>query len=73
MGSLVFAKGDLVHVPQAVIMYGGDSRSAKIYVNQKPTLAIFIEYSTDGMSSIVMDGQKWLVKNNQIFLNREAE
>lgn len=72
MGNLLFAKGDLVHVPQSAIMYGEDPRSARIYVNQKPTLAIFIEYSADGMSSIVMDGQKWLVKNNQIFLNKEA-
>ena len=72
MSSVVFCKGDLVHVPQATVMYGTNTSGISIYVNKKPTLAIFMDYKDDGMSEVVMNGRNWLVKNNQIFLNREA-
>ncbi len=71
MNNLLFAKGDLIHVPQSVIMYGSSVSSGKIYVNQKPMLAIFVNYKGEGLAEVVMNGQKWLVKNSDIFLNKE--
>jgi len=70
--NLMFIKGDLVHVPQSAILYGSSSPNLKIYVIKKPMLAIFMDYKNDGMSEIVMDGQKWLVKNKEIFSNKET-
>ena len=73
VSDLVFCKGDLVHVPQAAVMYGISRTSGvSIYVNQKPSLAIFMNYKDDGMSEVVMNGQTWLVKNKEIYLNRSA-
>jgi len=72
MGNVVFAKGDLVHVPQSAILYGSNPSTASIYINKKPSLAIFMNYKQDGMAEVVMDGQKWLVKNKEIYLNKEA-
>ncbi len=70
--NLIFTKGDLVHVPQAAILYGSSTVNLKIYVNKKPSLAIFVNYKPDGMSEVVMDGQKWLVKNKELYLNKEV-
>ena len=67
--NLMFTKGDLIHIPQSVILYGLSGAGAKIYVNKKPTLAIFLDYRPDNMSEVVVDGQKWLVKNREIYLN----
>ena len=50
MANMLFAKGDLVHVPQAAVMFGSEQKSARIYINQKPTLAIFVDYTDGGMS-----------------------
>ena len=71
MGSLLFAKGDLVHVPQSAILYGSNTNGMCIWVNKKPSLAIFINYKQDGMAEVVMDGKKWLVKDKEIYLNKE--
>ncbi len=70
--NLMFSKGDLVHVPQAAVLYGSSSPNLKIFIIKKPMLAIFMDYKDDGMSEIVMDGQKWLVKNREIYSNKEA-
>ena len=69
---MIFQKGDLIHIPQSVVLYGISMASASIYVNKKPTLAIFMNYKDGGMSEVVMNGQKWLVKNKEIYLNRGA-
>ena len=67
----MFVKGDLIYVPQAAILYG--LSKASVLVNQKPSLALFLNYSRDeaGFSTIIMDGKKWLVKDRDIYLNRE--
>ena len=67
----MFAKGDLVYVPQAAILYG--LTKASYLVNQKPTLALFLDYSDKeiGYSTIIMNGKKWLVKDKDIYLNQE--
>ena len=70
--NLTLTRGDLIHVPQSAILYGIGATGASIYVNKKPTLAIFINYKQDNMSEIVMNGQNWLVKNKEIYLNRES-
>ena len=73
VSNTVFCKGDLVHVPQAAVMYGiNRSSGISVYVNQKPALAIFMNYKDDGMSEVVMNGQSWLVKNKEIYLNRSV-
>ena len=69
----MFVTGDLVHIPQSAILYGVSRACASIYVNKKPALAIFMNYKDDRMSVVVMDGQKWLVKNKEIYLNRGVE
>ena len=68
---LTLSKGDLIHVPQSAILYGVGTRAA-IYVNQKPTLAIFLNHTEGNMSEIVMNGQNWLVRNKEIYLSKEA-
>ena len=68
---LTLTKGDLVHVPQSAILYGVSTRAA-IYVNQRPALAIFLNHTKDNMSEIVMNGQNWLVRNKEIYLNEAA-
>ena len=67
----MFVKGDLIYVPQAAVLYG--LSKASVLVNQKPSLALFLNYSRDeaGFSTIIMDGKKWLVKDRDIYLNRE--
>jgi len=70
---MIFQKGDLIHIPQSAILYGTNRSSASIYVNKKPTLAIFMDYKDDGMSEVVMNGQSWLVKNKEIYLSRGAK
>ena len=70
--NLTLTRGDLIHVPQSAILYGIGTKGASIYVNKKPTLAIFMNYKQDNMSEIVMNGQNWLVKNKEIYLNRES-
>ncbi len=70
---MIFKQGDLIHIPQSAILYGIGSKTASIYVNKKPTLGIFMNYKKDGMSEVVLNGQSWLVKNREIYLNRGAE
>ena len=74
--NLIFAKGDLVHIPQSAVLYGTSTTThpspAKIAITKKPELAIFINYKPDGMSEVVMGGQKWLVKNKELYLNKEV-
>ena len=70
---MVFQKGDLIHIPQSAVLYGISMSTASIYVNKKPTLGIFMNYKDGGMSVVIMNGQKWLVKNKEIYLNRGAE
>ena len=70
--SLMFTKGDLIHIPQSVILYGVEP-TASIYINKKPSLAIFIDYADDGMAQVILNGKSWLVKNREIYLNRGAE
>ena len=70
--SLMFMKGDLIHIPQSVILYGVEP-TASIYINKKPSLAIFIDYADDGMAQVILNGKSWLVKNREIYLNRGAE
>ena len=64
---MVFKRGDLIHIPQSVVLYGLESKTASIFINQKPALAIFINYVKDGMSEVVLNGQNWLVKNKEIY------
>ena len=67
----MFVKGDLIYVPQAAVLYG--LSKASVLVNQKPSLALFLNYSRDeaGFSTIIMDGEKWLVRDKDIYLNQE--
>jgi len=64
----MFAKGDLIHVPQSTVLYGIGQNS--IYVNNKPTLALFVTDAKDGLAKIVMNGKHWLVKKREIYLNQ---
>jgi len=69
----MFTKGDLIYVPQAAVLYG--LTKASVLVNDKPSLALFLDYSKEeaGYSTIVMNGKKWLVKDKEIYLNRENQ
>ena len=69
--NLTLSKGDLIHVPQSAILYGINQAAASIYINKKPTLAIFMNHKQDNMSEIIMNGQSWLVKNKEIYANKE--
>ena len=64
---MMFAKGDLVYVPQSVILYGLGQNS--LMVNKKPSLALFVNYADDGYSKVILDGQPWLIKSREIYLN----
>ena len=64
----MFAKGDLIYVPQSAVLYGMGQNS--IYVNKKPSLALFINYAEEGFAKIVMNGEHWLVKKAEIYLNQ---
>ncbi len=68
----MFAKGDLIHVPQSTILYGGGA-GAQIYINQKPSLALFLDYADSDLAKIVMNGQHWLVKKKEIYLNKQGD
>ena len=69
----MFAKGDLIYIPQAAILYG--LAKASIHVIDKPSLALFLDYSKEeeGYSTIIMNGKKWLVKDKDIYLNQENQ
>ena len=64
----MFAKGDLVYVPQSATLYdmGLNSR----FVNKKPSLALFVNYEVNGWSVVVLDGKQWLIKDKEIYLNK---
>ena len=67
----MFTKGDLIYIPQAAVLYGLGARS--YLVNKKPSLALFLSKSKKdaGYSTIIMDGEKWLVRDKDIYLNQE--
>ncbi len=62
----MFSKGDLIHIPQSAVLYGLGQNS--IYINKKPTLALFVNYAEEGFSHIIMNGKKWLIKSREIYL-----
>ena len=64
---MMFAKGDLVYVPQSVILYGLGENS--LMINKKPSLGLFVHYTDDGYSKVILNGQSWLIKSREIYLN----
>ena len=64
----MFAKGDLIYIPQDAVLYG--LGRCHILVNPKPKLALFLKYDDHLYSTIVLNGQEWLVKSNDIYPNR---
>ena len=64
----MFAKGDLVYVPQSATLYGIGLTSR--IVNEKPSLALFVNYEVNGWSVVVLDGKQWLIKNKEIYSNK---
>ena len=64
----MFAKGDLVYVPQSAILYGIGQNS--LYVIKKPSLALFVDYEVDGYAKVVLNGKQWLIKNKEIYSNK---
>ena len=68
----MFAKGDLVHVPQDSIMYGLSTHSpASIKINPSPALGIFVEACPDEKTGkVMMSDGLWLIKLKQIYLNK---
>ena len=63
----MFAKGDLIYVPQDAVLYGLGQNS--ILVNPKPKLALFLNYSDHLHAKIVMNGKHWLIKSREIYPN----
>ena len=66
----MFAKGDLVYVPQDATLYGMGQNNASIFITPKPNLALFLNYDNDHMAKIVMNGKHWLIKSKEIYLNQ---
>ena len=64
----MFSKGDLIYVPQSATLYGLGQNS--VYINKKPTLALFVNYANEGYAKIVMDGKHWLIRKGEIYLNQ---
>ena len=74
----MFAKGDLVHVPQDSIMYKPRSHHtnapASIKVNPSPALGIFIETCSDNRKGkVIMPDGIWQIKLKDIYLNKPEQ
>ena len=73
--------GDLVHIPQSVVLIDCDpstdpqrSIPLKVLETQEPRLGIVITDSQDGYVRIHCDGDNWSVKNDRIYkLSGEPE
>ena len=61
----MFAKGDLVYVPQSAVLYGLGQNS--LCINKKPSLALFVNYELDGFAKVVLNGKQWLVKKRELY------
>ena len=66
----MFAKGDLVYVPQSAVFYGLGQGS--LYVNKKPSLALFVDYAEDGYVKVMFNGKTWLIKDREVYLNNQG-
>ena len=64
----MFAKGDLVYVPQSAVLYGLSQNS--ICVNKKPILGLFVNYEDGGFVKVLLDGKQWLIKNREVYLSK---
>ena len=64
----MFAKGDLVYVPQSAVLYGLSQNS--ICVNEKPFLGLFVNYEDGGFVKVLLDGKQWLIKNREVYLSK---
>ena len=64
----MFSKGDLIHVPQAVVLY--DETKTGFKVIQKPTLGLYVKKKNAEVSKIVLEGKEWFVSTNNIYLSR---
>ena len=64
----MFIKGDLVYIPQSVILYGLGQNS--VYVNKKPILALFVNDVDASHAKVLVDGKQWLVKKREVYLSR---
>ena len=68
---MMFAKGDLVYVPQSVILYGTEQNS--LTINKKPSLALFVTYAEEGFARVLLNGKQWLIKDKELYLSEQKE
>ncbi len=64
----MFSKGDLIHIPQAAVLF--DENKTGFKVVDKPVLALFVKKKNSEISQIVLEGKNWFVSTNNIYLNR---
>lgn len=67
----MFSQGDLVHVPENVVLYSCVSDNSIIWateISKKPHLAIFLENCGAKYASVVTEsGDRWIVEKSDIF------
>ena len=73
----MFSQGDLVHVPENVIVYSYGADRQMIWptdTSKEPHLAIFLEYCDVKYASVVTeDGKKWIVERSDIFFQEACD
>ena len=66
--------GDLLWIPQAVMLYKGSNAPMAVKFNGKPCVGIFLkETGHAGYALILVEGQEWIVDKKQIKKMRTKE
>jgi len=67
--------GDLVHIPQSVVMIDCDNKEdpqltmpLRIHQTKAPTLGVVTSISNTGYVQVYCDGSRWSVQNNKIYM-----
>lgn len=62
-----YEKGDLLWVPQATMLYKGPNNPLAVKLNEKPSVAIFLDESSHSdYVTVFINGEQWTVESRYV-------